>query len=187
MTNVRGNAFHAINRWLSNRLSSEGYENFLSGMREPVAQVLSSGEGWYWYPLEYLTEVFDGITSYLGDGNGKILDHLGSGMADEESGSAPKSRAALLPVPRVVARIPYVWSKCRDAGEFKVISLEEQNRKALLELSGYSGTRVHCCVNRAWLERICSLLSGANVHVVERSCQHIDGGESCTWEISWEE
>lgn len=185
MTNVRGNAFYAINRWLSSRLNSEGYQVFLSRMREPVSRVLSSGEGWYWYPLEYLTEVFEGITSYLGDGNGKVLEHLGMGLADEDAGGTSLTRLALLPMPRVVARIPYVWSKCRDAGEFRVVAVDEEERQAVIELRGYEGTRVHCCVNRAWLERMCRLMSGIKVQVAERACRHIEGGEACLWEISW--
>jgi len=187
LANVRGSAFVAINQWLSERLKSEGYRSFLSRMRPPVARVLSKGEGWSWYPLEYLSEVYEGIAAHLGNGNGKVLENLGSAIADAELGGAPRSRLALIPMPRVVARIPYLWSRFKDCGEFKVLSVDERLRQAVLVISGYEGgSSLHCFVTRTWLQRVCGLLSGCKIRVRECSCRWKEGGEGCCWELSWE-
>lgn len=186
MANVRGSAFVAINRWLSERLKRESYRSFLSEMRTPVARVLSEGEVWSWYPVEYLTEVYEGIAAHLGNGNGKVLENLGGAIADAELGGAPKTRLTLLPMPRVVVRIPYLWSRYKDCGEFRVLSADERSRQATLSISGHEGGSLHCFVTRTWLQRVCELLSGSKVKVWERSCRWSQGGEACQWGISWE-
>jgi len=186
VASVRGSAFVAINRWLSERLKREGYRSFLSEMRTPVARVLSEGDVWSWYPVEYLTEVYEGIAAHLGNGNGKVLENLGGAIADAELGGAPKTRLALLPMPRVVARIPYLWSRYKDCGEFKVLSVDERLKQAVLVISGYDGGPLHCFVTRTWLERVCGLLSGSKIKVRERSCRWSQGGDACHWEVTWE-
>lgn len=186
MASVRGSAFVAINRWLSERLKRGGYQGFLSEMRRPVARVLSEGDVWSWYPVEYLTEIYEGIAAHLGNGNGKVLENLGGAIADVELGGAPKTRLVLLPMPRVVARIPHLWSRFKDCGEFKVLSVDEGLKQAVLAISGYEGGPLHCFVTRTWLERVCGLLSSSRIKVRERSCRWKEGGDSCYWEVNWE-
>jgi len=184
LANVRGNSFITINQWLDEKLE-DGYKRFISQMRPPVARVLSQGEGWSWYPLEYLTEVYESIAEHLGGGNGKVLEDLGEALADADVGGAPKTRLALLPMPRVAARVPHLWSRFKDCGEFKVLSVDEKAKHAVLVLFDYEGGKLHCYVIRSWLEKICELLSGVKVKVKEKSCRWKEGGDGCYWEVTW--
>jgi hypothetical protein len=186
LANVRGNSFMTINQWLIELLQEVGYKKFISRMRPPVARVLSQGEGWSWYPIEYLTEVYEEITEHLGNGNGRVLENLGRVLADADVGGGPKTRLSLIPMARVVARVPHLWSRFKDCGEFKTLSVDEHLKRAVLVLAGYEGGQLHCYVIGAWLERVCTLLSGRKVEVRERSCRWKEGGDGCYWEVSWE-
>ncbi len=185
MANVRGNFFIIINKWLTKKLSEDDYNELISTMRPPVVRVLSQGESWSWCPLEYLDEVYDGITAYMKETDA-VLGELGKALAEGDIGSSPKTRLALIPIVRVMARIPYLWSRLKDSGDFKTLSVDEKAKQAVLALSGYDGGKRHCAVIRTWLEKMCELLSGMNVTVKERSCRWEQGGDACYWEIGWE-
>lgn len=186
MANIRGNSFVAIHSWIAKQLEGLDYRRFMTHMRPPVARSLSEAEGWAWYPLEYLTEIYEVITARLGHGNGKVLGDLGEFIADSDMGGAPTSKTGLLPVPRVLARLPYMWSRYRDCGEFHVLSIDEKMMHAVLTLTGYEGGEMHCIVTRTWMEKVAELMSGHKVTVLERSCRWKEGGEACYWEITWE-
>ncbi len=186
MAEIRGNAFVAISEWLVKRLKEDGYQRFLSEMRPPVAQVLSQREVWSWYPLEYLSEVYESIQSILGNGNGKVLGELGEFVAVTDLGGAPKTKLGLLPLPRVIARFPYLWSRYKDCGEMEVVNIDEAGKKAELKLKDYGGDETHCNVTTAWLEKVSYLLSGVKVTAQETLCRWIKGGDACKWELSWD-
>jgi len=183
---IRGSSFVAINRWITDRLNGERYEGFLSRLREPVAHTLAEAEVWSWYSLEYLTEIFESVVEAFGGKNGGILDELGGFLAEADLGGAPKTRLGRLPVPRALARLPYLWSKCKDCGEFHILSVDESARHAVLVLSYFDGGILHCSVIRAWLERITKLMSRNKITVREKSCRWKNGGNACYWEVTWE-
>lgn len=186
MAGVRGNSFATINRWLSRRLNGEDYDNLLSTMRRPVAAILTRPEGWSWYPLEYLSEILENIHSSIASVNGEVIESLGSFLAEEDLGGTPKVNGSRLPMPRVLARIPFLWSRSMDCGDFTITFVSENENKASLLLSGYNGTTMHCALIRSWLCRCFELLSGCEVMVAETSCRYKNGGSDCHWDVHWD-
>ena len=187
MPGIRGNSFATINRWLAHRLGGEDYDDLLSAMRQPVANILTRPDGWSWYPLEYLSEILENIHSSIESVNGEALESLGSFLAEEDlGGGAPKVNGSRLPMPRVLVRIPYLWSRSMDCGDFSILLVSESENKASLCLSGYNGTTMHCALIRSWLKRCFELLSGAVVAVTETSCRHKNGGSACHWDVNWD-
>ncbi len=186
MAGVRGNSFATINRWLSKRLAGEDYDDLLANMRQPVAKILTRPEGWSWYPLEYLSEILENIHTSIASVNGEEIESLGCFLAEEDLGGVPKVNGSRLPMPRVLARIPFLWSRSMDCGDFNIIQISESENKASLSLSGYNGGIMHCDLIRSWLKRCFELLSGAVVTVTESACRYKNAGSTCTWDISWE-
>jgi len=186
MANIRGNTFVALNEWIMEHLKGERYEKFMSKMRSPVARSLSQPEGWAWYPLEYLTEVYESMVEYIGNGKPAPLEEIGWFLAEVDMGGGPKSKAALLPMSRVLPRLSFLWARYKDCGELKVDLITEEKGKALVIISGYDGNIWHCMVNGSWIERVCKLMSGLDVSIKETTCRWKAGGQLCAWEVSWE-
>ncbi|MBN2379431.1 hypothetical protein JXM67_06475 [candidate division WOR-3 bacterium] len=186
MANIRGNTFVALNEWMVKTLNQERYGKFMAKMRSPVARSLSRPEGWAWYPLEYLTEIYESIVEYLGNGKPAPLEDIGKFLADIDLAGGPKSKAALLPISRVLPRLSFLWSRYKDCGDLDVELIDEDRRKALVTISGYDGNEMHCRVNGSWIGMVCKLMSGKDVVVKETTCRWKVGGNSCAWEVSWE-
>lgn len=186
MPGVRGNSFATINRWLGQNLSVEDYRELISSMRPPVTRILTKPEGWSWYPLEYLSEILLSLKDSKNLRNGETLDQLGRFLADEDMGGAPKTTTSFMPMPRVLPRVPFLWSRSMDCGDFNILLVSESENKASICLSGYDGGPMHCALIRAWLERTFELMSGGKVSVEETSCRYASGGNACHWEVSWE-
>lgn len=186
MASVRGNWFAAIQDMLKGWLTEEDYREFISGMRSPVAHAVNHPQTWEWYPTEYLNEIYAGIHGMAAERDGAIFEKMGSQLARAELGGAPKTRAALLPVPRVLARMSFLWSRCRDSGELSVTNLEPAKKRAEVEVSGFEESSHHLKVNQAWLAEVCRLLSGRRVKVTEFKSTHKAPARTCRWKISWE-
>ncbi len=185
MAGVRGNSFATINRWLNHRLEGDDYDDLLSTMRQPVANILTRPDGWSWYPLEYLSEILENIHSSIASVNGEVIGSLGCFLAEEDLGGS-KVNGSRLPMPRVLARIPFLWSRSMDCGDFSILLVSESENKASLCLSGYNGTTMHCELIRSWLKRCFELLSGCVVSVTETACRYKNNGSACHWDVSWE-
>lgn len=185
MANIRGNSFVAIKQWLEQNLDDERYHELIAGMRPSVGRSLDQAEGWTWYPLEYLTEIFEYLIDELGNGKPASLVTLGEFIAENDLGGGPKTKTALLPMPRVIARLPGLWARTKDCGELLIESNDANHRKSVVKLVGYEGNAMHCTANMAWLDKVCKLLSGTEVKVKSTSCRWVAGGSSCTWEITW--
>ncbi|MBD3286536.1 hypothetical protein GF359_08190 [candidate division WOR-3 bacterium] len=186
MANIRGNTFVAVNEWMVKHLEGLRYERFMAKMRAPVARSLSRPEGWAWYPLEYLTEIYESIVQYLGNGKPAPLIDIGVFLAETDLGGGPKSKTSLLPMSRILPRLSFLWARYKDCGEVNVEFIDEERSKALVSITGYDGNPDHCRVNGAWIERVCKLMSGREVKAEETTCRWKVGGNTCTWEVSWQ-
>ncbi|MBD3286342.1 hypothetical protein GF338_08390, partial [candidate division WOR-3 bacterium] len=173
MASIRGATFSAINNWVNDKLNDLDYRRFLKGMRTPVARTLTKGEVWTWYPLEYLTEIYEYISAEVNHDQGSTLDEIGDFLANTDLAGGPKSKEALLPMPRVIPRLPGLWSRCRDCGELNVDIIDAGNKESTISLSDYDGSALHCKVNRAWLRQAGILLSGKKVSVREVLCRWV--------------
>ncbi|MBN2378480.1 hypothetical protein JXM67_01580 [candidate division WOR-3 bacterium] len=185
MASIRGATFTAINSWINSSLSDNDYSELLRHMRAPVARTLTKSEVWTWYPLEYLTEIYECISTKMDLDLENMLDEIGNHLASADLSGGPKSKEARLPMPRVIPRLPSLWTRCRDCGELRVDIIDAGKREALLSLANYDGTPLHCKVNRAWIENVCALLAGKAIAVEEDHCRWEKGGNVCKWVVSW--
>ncbi len=185
IASTRGNSFKTINNWVQKQISEEEYEVFLARMQPDVAHSLSRAESRLWYPLEHLTAIYEHIVSNIGKGDSSVLSGLGSYLADIDLGGVLRPLVAFVSVPSAIRRTPHLWPRYDDSGDFRVISLDEHNKQALLELADYEGGDLHCVIINAWLKRGCEILGGKNVSVKETQCRWEDGGKVCRWELKW--
>lgn len=154
-------------------------------MQTDVAHTLSRAESRFWYPLEHLTAIYEHIVSDIGKGDASVLSGLGGYLADIDLGGVLRPLVAFVSVPSAIRRTPHLWPRYDDSGDFRVVSLDEHNKQALLELVDYDGGHLHCVIINAWLKRGCEILGGKNVSVKETCCRWNDGGNSCSWELKW--
>ncbi len=185
MANVRGNSFNTINRWLTKKFTADEYELFIAKLKPDIVQVLTQAESRLWYSLDHLTEIYNHISTELGNGDDSILEDLGRYLAETDLGGVLKPLIMFISIPQALKRTPKLWPRYDDSGEFKLALLDEDNKKAVLELADYDGGEHHCVIIRSWMKRGCELLGGKDVEIKETLCRWQNGGHVCRWEITW--
>lgn len=185
IASVRGNSFKTIRQWAEKRLGKEEHTRFVTRMATEVAHTHTQAESRFWYPLEHLTAIYEHILTEIGKGDERILEEVGSFIAETDLGGVLKSLVAFIPITRAISRTPFLWPRYDDSGEFNVLSIDKDAKRAALELADYEGGPLHCVIIRAWLERGCELIGGKEVGVRETRCRWKDGGTVCQWELTW--
>lgn len=155
-------------------------------MPREVARTHTKAESRYWYPLEHLTAIYEHIVTEMGEKDPTVLEDLGAYIAEVDLGGILRPIVSFLSIPRALRRTSFLWPRYDDSGDFKVIEIDENGKRALLELADYEGGPLHCYIIRSWLKRGAELLGGKNVEVREVKCRWQNGGASCSWEMKWQ-
>ncbi len=186
MSEIKGNSLVAINNWLVEHLKGKYFE-FLSRMREPVARTLTDTRGWAWYPVAYLVEIYNKISEELGNDNGckQVLDELGRYIAEADLANLSKDDCRFLPMPRVLARLPGLWSRCKNCGQLEVLKVDPKSGTAELVLTGCGGGPMHQEVVRAWLEKVMGLIGNCKLNLEGMSYPWEAGDEVYYWRVDW--
>jgi len=182
---IRGNSIAALNSWIVQQLKDQ-YPDFISDMRPQVARTLLAPQEWEWYPVEYLKEVYEDITRRMGSGdNAAVLDQLGNFLAEADIENFPVSDLALLPMPRVLARVPGVWARYKNCGDFEVLSVDADRNSAELMLTECGSGLEHRKVITAWLEKLVGFMCQCRIEVQTQSYPWEDGGDAYYWKLKW--
>jgi len=181
MADIRGQSFITINNWLKQNLG-DGYNRFISGLRPPVAKVISRTQEWEWYPSQYLAEIYTHITSNMGNihGNLKPLSDLGKFLAELDLEQSSQVTHCF-PMDCIMERLPRLWQRFRSCGQLEVTSVDEEKKFAEIMLADCIAGPMHTEVTRAWIETAVGSMCECKITVNGQSYPE----DAYYWKISW--